>query len=99
MSRTPGERKEVGFSMKMSNEEMAFIEERKKELNYSSTAEVIRELVNAFRLWFGLPAFMAERLQKDMENKGLNVHSYVLDLLARHAEELGRTEAPASKRR
>lgn len=99
MPRTPGERKEVAFSIKMSLEEMAYLDARKKELNYTSTAEVIRELVNSFRHWFGLPLFAAQRLAAEAEALNLSTVAYVREVLAKHAEELGRAESAAPKSR
>jgi hypothetical protein len=96
MSRTTGERKEVGFSIKMSTEEMAFLEARKEQMNYTSVAEALREFVTAARTWYGLPLFMAERLQAEMESRNLDFLSYVRELLAKHSEELGRTPPAAA---
>ena len=94
MSRTTGERKEVGFSIKMSAEEMAFLETRKTQMNYTSVAEALREFVTAARTWYGLPLFMAERLQAEMESRNLDILSYVREILAKHSEELGRSAPP-----
>jgi hypothetical protein len=91
MARTPGERKEVGFSIKLSLDEMSFLEQRRKEQNYTSVAEAMRELVNAFRNWFGLPIFLSESLEADMEKSGLSVLAYVREVLGKHAVELQRT--------
>ena len=102
MGRTPGERKDINFSVKLSPGELEWLEGMKESLELNSTAEVIRGFIRAVRTLFGLPPYMVEHLREDMKKRGLSSEQYIQELLAKRYEELpkhGAGEKPHATRK
>ena len=85
--RTPPDRKDINFSVKLSPIEMAFLDKKKDQLGMVSMADVLRELVEAYRTTFNLPAYQAEWLHADMQARGLTMLQYIQELLAKKYED------------
>lgn len=85
---TRPDKKLVGFTVKMTKPQHAFLEALKDELDVQFGADVVREIVEAIRTWHGLPAYMVAELQRDMVSRDLHPLSYAQELLARRYEAL-----------
>src|SRR5262249_26744966 len=88
MPRTPAERIDLSFTLRLPPDDMKFLEERRKELEANANAEALRDLIKNLRTRFGLPAFMVDRLERDREELGLSLMDYVKELLALRYQEL-----------
>lgn len=85
---TDPDKKMVGFTVKLTPQQLAFLDAQKAKLDVQYGADVVREIVEGLRTWFGLPAYQAEVLQKDMASRKLTWITYVQELLARRYELL-----------
>lgn len=96
MARTPSERKDISFSVKLRPEDMEYLQKMQKERSANATAEVIRDILAAMRTTFALPQYMADRIQEDMKERGLPMLEYLKELLGMRYEMLksGDAEAP-----
>jgi hypothetical protein len=78
----------VGFTVKLTPQQLAFLDAQKEKLDVQYGADVIREIVEGLRTWFALPAYQVELLQKDMASRKHTWITYVQELLARRYELL-----------
>ena len=92
---TPPDLKDINFSVKLSPEDMKYLDETKTAWGKTAIADVVREAVLAMRTLYSLPAYQAERLRQDMQARNLNLIQYVQELLARRYEELAKEPPPA----
>ena len=102
MPRTPAERVDLSFTLRLPPDDMKFLEERRKELEANANAEALRDVIRNLRTCFGLPAFMVDRLERDRKERGLNLMDYLKELLAIRYQELPREpvfRASASEKR
>ena len=88
MPRTPAERIDLSFTLRLPPDDMKFLEERKKELEANANAEALRDVIRNLRTRFGLPAFMVDRLERDREERDLSLIDYLKELLALRYQEL-----------
>ena len=86
----------LGFTVKLTPQQHAFLEEQKGKLDVQYSADVVREFVEGLRTWFGLPAYQVELLKKDMATRQHNWSSYLQELLARRYELL-KEDAPKTR--
>src|SRR5512140_2969052 len=94
---TDPDKRMVGFTVKLTPAQIAFLDEQKTKLDVQFAGDVIRDLVEAFRTSFSLPAYQVELLKKDRESRKLTWIAYVQELLARRYELLN--QEPQSKAR
>src|SRR6266851_8107493 len=90
MPRTPAERVDLSFTLRLPPDDMKFLEERRKELEANANAEALRDVIRNLRTCFGLPAFMVDRLERDRKERGLSLMDYLKELLAMRYQELPR---------
>ena len=90
MPRTPAERIDVSFTLRLPPDDMKFLEQRRKELEANANAEALRDVIRNLRTWFGLPAFMVERLERERKERGLSLIDYMKELLALRYQELAK---------
>src|SRR5215813_3376705 len=88
MPRTPAERIDLSFTLRLPPDDMKFLEERRKELEANANAEALRDLIKNLRTHFGLPAFMVDRLERDRKQCALSLMDYIKELLALRYQEL-----------
>jgi len=88
--KTPEDRKDVNFSVKLAPDQLRFLEAMKDELGHKAVADVVRDMVESFRTTFSLPQYQAERLKADMADRGMTSWQYLQELLARRYEELSK---------
>ena len=86
------------LGVRLSPSVLAYCDELKPQLGVGTTADVMREIVSQLQGWFGLPEYMAERLQQEMAAQRLNIIEYVQEALARRYESM-RDEARERGRR
>jgi len=84
MATTTSDRKDVNFSVKLSAQELGWLEDEKARRGESSVGEVIRDFVKSFRTWYQLPPYQAQALEKDCAKRGLKQREYIQEILARH---------------
>ena len=89
---TDPDKKLLGFNVRLSPAQLAFLEEQKAKLDVPYAADVVRDLVEAFRTSFSLPAYQVELLKKDRESRKLTWIAYVQELLARRYEHLNQEQ-------
>ncbi len=89
---TDPDKKLVGFNVRLSPPQLAFLDEQKAKLDVTFAGDVIREMVEGFRTFFGLPAYQVELLRKDMASRKLTLIAYVQELLARRYEHLNQEQ-------
>ncbi len=94
MPRTPAERIDLSFTLRLPPEDMKFLEERRKELEANANAEALRDIIKNLRTRFGLPAFMVDRLERDRKEHGLSLIDYIKELLALRCQELLKEPLP-----
>src|ERR1700722_7567154 len=94
---TDPDKKMLGFTVKLTPPQHAFLDELKEELNVQFGADVVREMVEGLRTWFGLPGYQVELLEKDMKTRKQNWKTYLQELLARRYEIL-QQEQPGKSR-
>jgi hypothetical protein len=94
MPRTPAERVDLSFTLRLPMDDMKFLEERRKELEANANAEALRDVIKNLRTRFGLPAFMVERLEHDRKQRGLNLMDYIKELLALRYQEISKEPLP-----
>jgi hypothetical protein len=101
MPRTPAERIDLSFTLRLPPDDMKFLEERRKELEANANAEALRDVIRNLRTRFGLPAFMVDRLERDRKERGLNLMDYIKELLALRFQEISkeRVSHPSSSER
>jgi len=87
------------LGVRLSPAVLAYCDELKPQLGVSATADVMREIVSQLQSWFDLPGFMAERLEKEMAARRLNIIEYVQETLARRYEALRDDGAERRRRR
>lgn len=92
---TDPDKKMIGFTVKLTPQQHAFLEEQKELLDVSFGADVIREIVEGLRTWFALPAYQAEILQKEMASKKHTWPTYLREVLARRYELLRQSPPPS----
>ena len=85
---TDPDKKMIGFTVKLTPHQHHFLDKLKKKLDVQYGADVVREIVEGLRTWFGLPAYQVELLERDMASRNLNWISYIQELLARRYEAL-----------
>ncbi len=90
MPRTPAERIDLSFTLRLPPDDMKFLEERRKELEANANAEALRDVIKNLRTRFGLPAFMVERLERDRKERDLSLIDYLKELLALRYQELAK---------
>ncbi len=90
MPRTPAERVDLSFTLRLPPDDMKFLEQRRKDLEANANAEALRDVIRNLRTCFGLPAFMVDRLERDRKERGLNLMDYIKELLAMRCQELGK---------
>ncbi len=90
MPRTPAERVDLSFTLRLPPDDMKFLEERRKELEANANAEALRDVIRNLRTCFGLPAFMVDRLERDRKERGLSLMDYLKELLAMRYQELAK---------
>ncbi len=90
MPRTPAERIDLSFTLRLPPDDMKFLEERRKELEANANAEALRDVIKNLRTRFGLPAFMVERLERDRKERDLSLIDYLKELLAMRYQELAK---------
>jgi len=90
MPRTPAERIDLSFTLRLPPDDMKFLEERRKELEANANAEALRDVIRNLRTCFGLPAFMVDRLDRHRKERGLSLMDYLKELLAMRYQELPR---------
>ncbi len=90
MPRTPAERVDLSFTLRLPPDDMKFLEQRRKELEANANAEALRDVIRNLRTRFGLPAFMVDRLERDRKERGLSLMDYLKELLAMRYQELPR---------
>jgi len=95
--KTPEDRKDVNFSVKLAPAQMQFLKAMKEELGHEAVADVVREMVESFRTTFSLPPYQAERLKADRADRGMTSLQYVQELLARRYEELSKAAQDDAK--
>lgn len=90
MGRPPSDpdKKMMGFTVKLTPHQLAFLDAQKAKLDVQYGADVVREIVEGLRTWFGLPAYQVELLEKDMASRKHTWITYVQELLARRYEHL-----------
>ncbi len=94
MPRTPAERIDLSFTLRLPPDDMKFLEERRKELEANANAEALRDIIKNLRTRFGLPAFMVDRLERDRKERGLSLIDYIKELLALRCQELLKEPMP-----
>jgi hypothetical protein len=96
MSRPPTDpdKRMMNFTVKVTPQQHAFLDELKGKLDVQFSADVVREVIEGLRTWFGLPAYQVDLLKKDMASRKLNWISYLQELLARRYEKLSRRAKP-----
>jgi hypothetical protein len=94
MPRTPAERVDLSFTLRLPPEDMKFLEERRKELEANANAEALRDVIRSLRTRFALPAFMVDRLERDRKERGLTLMDYIKELLALRYQELAKEPLP-----
>lgn len=85
---TDPDKKLIGFTVKLTPLQYNFVERMKPRLDVQFGADVIREVVEGLRTWFGLPAYQVEVLEQDMAARKLNWITYIQELLARRYEAI-----------
>ena len=75
MPRTPAERVDLSFTLRLPPDDMKFLEQRRKELAANANAEALRDVIRNLRTCFGLPAFMVDRLERDRKEGGGRGHN------------------------
>jgi hypothetical protein len=96
MPRTPAERIDLSFTLRLPPDDMKFLEERRRELEANANAEALRDIIKNLRTRFGLPAFMIDRLERDRKERGLSLIDYIKELLALRCQELLKEPLPRS---
>ena len=94
MPRTPAERIDLSFTLRLPPEDMKFLEERRKELEANAIAEALRDIIRNLRTRFGLPAFMTDRLEHDRKERALSLMDYIKELLALRYQGLSKEPMP-----
>jgi hypothetical protein len=92
MPRTAGEKNTVQMSLNVLLDDRAFMDELMRERGHSTFADTLRELLQQFRTCFSLPPFMAERVEKDMASRKLDIIKYTQELYGRRYQELQRQD-------
>ncbi len=90
MARTPAERIDLSFTLRLPPDDMKFLEARKKELDANANAEALRDVIKNLRTRFGLPAFMVDRLEEDRKERGLDLMDYLKELLALRYQQIAK---------
>lgn len=96
MPRTPAERIDLSFTLRLPPDDMKFLEQRKKELEANANAEALRDVIKNLRTWFGLPAFMVDRLERERKERELTLIDYIKELLALRYQQLATGPVPPS---
>jgi hypothetical protein len=99
MPRTAGEKNTVQMTLNVLLDDRAFIDELMKTRGHSSLADTLRELLQQFRTCFSLPPFMADRVEKDMAVRRLDIIKYTQELYGRRYQELQRQDEEKSSSR
>lgn len=94
--KTRADKKMIGFTVKLTKPQVAFIEDSRRALDVQFGADVIRSLVEALRTTFGLPAYQVDLLHRDMAAGQHTWSSYLQELLARRYEVLRDAEQSES---
>ena len=61
---TDPDKKMMGFTVKLTPQQLQFLDSQKVKLDVQFGADVVRDIVEGLRTWFGLPAYQVELLQK-----------------------------------
>ncbi len=94
MPRTPAERIDLSFTLRLPPDDMKFLEQRRKELEANANAEALRDIIKNLRTWFGLPAFMIDRLERERKERDLTLIDYIKELLALRYQQLATGAVP-----
>jgi hypothetical protein len=78
----------VSFTVKLLVDDHAFLRALQLKRRLKALGESVRVLVDAARTLFWLPPYQAARVRRDMDDRGLDVLTYVQELLARRYEAL-----------
>lgn len=78
----------VSFTVKLLADDHGFLCVLRSKRRLKVLGDSVRVLVGAARTLFWLPQYQAERLRLDMDARGLDVLTYVQELLARRYEAL-----------
>lgn len=76
------------FNIRIAPGPLAYADKLKPELQRTSTADVIRMLVDYLQNWFFLPRYQVERLYQDMAARGMHLIEYLQERAARRYEVL-----------
>ncbi len=98
MPKTPARDDYFAQSFRFTPEQAATIKEEAKPLG--STTAFVRELIDDYRIMFGLPGIQVEVLEADMKNLKIQTNrEYVRHLLALRYQNLLEQKATKSARR
>ena len=78
--------------MKLPPADITFLEELRLARDKKTLADALRDGIIAFRTLFNLPVYQAERLQVEMQARGLTRVEYIQELLARKYQNLARPQ-------
>jgi hypothetical protein len=78
----------ISFTVKLEPIDHRFLEQVRSERKLSVRGDSVRLLIGAVRSLFSLPGYQASRIREDIAAKGLDVLTYVQELLARRYEAL-----------
>lgn len=85
---TDPDKRMVGFTVKLTPLQYAFLEEQKEVLDVSFSADVVRQMVEELRTCYSLPEYQAQVILRDMASKKQTWTTYLRELLARRYEQL-----------
>lgn len=78
----------ISFTVKLAVDDHGFLKVLKSKRRLKVLGDSIRLLVSAARTLYTLPPYQAARVREDMEARGLDVVTYVQELLAKRYEAL-----------
>ena len=85
------------FTVKLLVDDHDFLRALKSQRRLKVLGDSVRVLVGAARTLFWLPPYQAERVRRDMDDRRLDVLTYVQELLARRYEALALADEAESR--